>query len=326
MLDVTNVNRITNVDRIKVDRAQVIERVKLVALLGLRFWDEVSGKTIGDGLVVTTYPATRPERRVRAVSNLSGIYLLRHLPGLREFENAHADTHGWDSPPSRRLFVIEVVDDEERFQPFLMTTHLPGRDIFVWEDLSPASPPGALVDVPLYSTSTRTVPAAMAVLRADLWDPTAGPDPKGGPAAWAVIEARLPGQPTVRGIADDNGHIALIFPYPDPGSDALGSPPDSPLLSPLGGGSSLRDQQWTIKLQAAYKRLRPVSPLRNVPALPDLGDVLTQPPAILWTVFDRTELTARTLAFGKELVVKSDTFIEGSPKSVLYITPAGSPP
>ena len=316
----------TNNDRIEVDLTHVIERLTLVAPLGLCFRDEVSGKIIGDGLVVTAYPATRPERRVRAVSNLSGIYVLRHLPGLRDFENGQGPTNVWDSPPSRRPFVIEVVDDERRFQPFLMTTHLPGRDVFVWEELSPVSPPGTMVDVPLYSAPTRTVPAAMAVLRADLWDPTAGPHPKGGPAAWAVIAARMPGQPIVRGIADDKGRIALIFPYPDPGSDAFGSPLDSPLLSPPVGGSSLRHQQWTIELEAAYKRLHPVPPLRHVPALPDLGDVLTQPAAILWAAFDHTELAAKTLTFGKELVVKSDTFIEGSPKSVLYISPAGSPP
>jgi hypothetical protein len=317
----------TNIDRIEVELTQVIERLTLVAPLGLRFRDEVSGRIIGDGLVVTAYPATRPERRVRALSNPSGIYVFGHLPGLRNFENGQEPTNVGDSPLSRQPFVIEVVDDARRFQPFLFTTHLPGRDTFFWEDPPPPSPPStssAIVNVPLFSAHSRSIPAAMAVLRADLWDPRA--DSKGGPAAWAVIDAHLPGQSVVRGIADGEGRIALIFPYPDPGSDAFGSPLDSPLLSPLAGGSSLRLQEWTLALEATYKRLRPAPPLRHVPALPDLGDVLAQPPAILWTVFDHTELTVKTLTFGQELVVKSDTFIEGSPKSVLYITPAGSPP
>jgi hypothetical protein len=314
----------TKAERIQVDRAHVIDHITGVAPLGLRFRDEVSGKIIGDGLVVTVYAATRPQRRVRALSNPSGIYVLRHLPGLRAFEHGQAAENVSASPLSTQPFVIEVEDDERRFQPFLLTTHLPERDVFVWEDPSPPLSPGAIVDVPLYSAPTRMVPAAMAVLRADLWDPR--PDPEGGPAAWAVIAAHLPGQRSVRGVADDQGHIALIFPYPDPGSDVFSSPPDSPLLSPPAGSSSLRHHLWTIELEAAYTRLRPVAPFRHLPALPHLGDVITQPPATLWSAFGHTELAATTLTFGQELVVTSDTFIEGSPRSVLYITPAGSPP
>src|SRR5262249_39340010 len=64
-----------------------IERLTLVAPLGLRFWDEVSGRAVGDGLLVTVYPETQPARRVPALSNRSGIYVLHQLPGVREFTN-----------------------------------------------------------------------------------------------------------------------------------------------------------------------------------------------------------------------------------------------
>ena len=322
---------VTHIDPIEVDPTQVIERVTLVAPLGLRFWDEVSGKTIGNGLVVTAYPATNPQRRVRAFSNPSGIYVFRHLPGLRDFEHGSGDNNFWESLPPRRPFVIEVDDRERRFQPFLLTTHLPVRDVFVWEDPSPASPPSPTLGVPLYSAPSRSVPAAMAVIRAELRDPWAGPDHQGGPAAWAVIEAHIPGQPTVRGIANDKGRIALIFPYPDPGSEAFASPPDSPLLSPPAGSSSLRHQVWNIALQAAYKPMHPVPVGRATPPIPDLRDILMQPPATLWADTKRTKpLTEARLTFGQELILRSTDFttepIGGTPMSVLLITPAGSPP
>ena len=64
-----------------------------------------------------------------------------------------------------------------------------------------------------------------------------GPDRKGGPAAWAVLEAHVPGRPVVRGIADAQGRIALIFAYPEPVTNVLESPPVSSPLSPLDGST-----------------------------------------------------------------------------------------
>lgn len=199
----------STVDRMTVDVTHVIERVPRVAPLGLRFWDDVSGTTIGEGLIVTAYPRAQPDRRVRAFPNRSGLYVLRDLPGLRDFEQGEGSGAFWDSLPPRRSFIIEVVDSERRFQPFFFPADLPVRDVFVWDDPGGGSPPGTMPGVPLYSTPNRSVPAAMAVLRADLWDPGAGLTREGGPAAWAVIEARIPGRPAVRGIADERGRASL---------------------------------------------------------------------------------------------------------------------
>ena len=309
----------TPADVLKVDLTTVIERLSLVAPLGLRFWDQVSGRTIGDGLLVTAYPETQPYRRVQAFSNPSGIYVLHHVPGLREVETGQGDQGFWDHHPPQSPFVLEVVDRERRFQPFLLRLALPVRGVFNWQLPAGESPPADMLGVPLYSAPNRVVPAAMAVLRADLWDPRGGPDRTGGPAAWAVLAAHVPGQPIVRGIADAQGRVALIFAYPELVTNVLASPPLASPLSPPEGGTALRQQAWSITLQAAYE------PQDPIPALPNLDKVLAQPLARLWDDFERTELTQVTLRFGQELIVYSRD-AGGVRQSKLFITPTGSPP
>jgi hypothetical protein len=67
--------------------------------------------------------------------------------------------------------------------------------------------------------------------------------------------------------------------------------------------------------------------------LPDLRatlDQLNAPPATLWADFATLEeLAGVTLKYGQELILKSQDSITVSPpvpQSVLFITPAGSPP
>jgi hypothetical protein len=262
--------------------------------------------------MVTAYPETQPFRRVRATSNPSGTYSLHHLPGLCEFEAGAGDAAFWESQPPPLPFIVEVVDGVRRFQPFLLALALPQR-------FSVGSPPSPTLPIPLFSTASRVVPSAVAVIRADLWDPQAGPDQQGGPAAWALLEAQLPGRPPVRGLADAQGRVALIFAYPEIVTTGLTSPPDVSPLSPPGGGMSLREQVWPMTLQAAYERRDPV------PQILTLGEILAQPPARLWEVFAQTEMAQVTLRFGQELVLKSSNGA-GRLLSELWITPAGSPP
>jgi hypothetical protein len=308
-------------DGLNVDLRRIVERLTLVAPLGLRFWDEVLGKTIGDGLLVTASPETKPSLRVTACSNLSGIYVLHHLPGLREVENGVGDQDFWNAHPPQSPFIIEVLDQERRFQPFLLRLLLPVRGVYNGQLSTGDSPPIGMLGVPLFSTPTRAVPAAMAVLRADLWDPQGGQDQRGAPASWAVLEAQLPGRPVVRGMADAQGRIALIFAYPEPVTNVLESPPLMSPLSTVEGGTALRQQTWPVTLQAAY------APRHPVPATPNLDEALTQPPAQLWDVWDdvgRTELMPVTLRFGQELIVRSRD-AGRRPRPALFITPAGSP-
>jgi len=269
------------------------EQLTRVTPLGVRFWDQVSRGVVSEGLVVTVYPLGNPRRRTRAMPNRSGVFVAQNLPGLRSVEYGKGDAGFWVgvTPPSSP-FNIEVVDERGRFQPFQFTVDLPVKGLLPWAPDVADSPPSVLPVLPLYSTPARTVPAGMAVLRADLKDWIAD-----RPAAWAVLEARFDGQSPVRGIAGKDGRIALVFPYPEPLSGPLGSPPGSP---PSGERKPLLEQNWAVMLKAWYSASGMLS------NRPDLSSVfMQQPVTLLATVSPETSLDSATLEFGKELTLKT---------------------
>jgi hypothetical protein len=165
--------------------------------------------------------------------------------------------------------------------------------------------------LPLFSAPTRQAGGGLAALRATLWDALAD-----APAAWALLEARVAGHPTVRGFSDEAGRVALVFPYPEPAAFAEQSPPAAPFTK----------QEWPVQLFASYAPQRPAPPVPSLPA------ALAQPRATLWADAARTTpLTRATLRSGRELVVRSSAAAPGSPLNdtplpVLLMTPAGSPP
>jgi len=291
---------------------EIIETLSLIAPFGARFWDAVSGKIVGDGLIVEAYSPFAPWRRARAFTTVSGVYAMRDLPGLRDFENGLREEEFEDGTLPTRPFVIEVTDSQSRFLPFSFTVDLPVRGIYRWED--PLSPPDALPGVPLFSAPTRLSPPAMAAIRADLQEPN------GAPAAWAIIEARTPDGKTFRGMADQQGRVALIFPYPEPVMESISSPPDLGIVSPPAAGRSLKDQEWLIELRAFYLHANPV------PTMPDLRVALTQPEATLWSEYQMFEMTESTLRFGQELTLRSRDPADGSEESFLLVEPGESPP
>lgn len=306
---------------------QILESLTIVAPLGLRFRDVATGYFVGDGLSVALYQPGKPAGKVQAFANRSGVYVIHHAPGLRAFEQGKGDADFWNNAPPRKNFVVAVTDAEHRFQPFQFTAALPVRGFFNFVSPTVGSPPDMVASIPLFSSPARSVPGGMAVLRADLWD-------SGGdmPAACAVLEAYIDDRLAARGLADDQGRIALIFPHPAPRPFAISSPPiNSP---PETTGPPLTTQVWPISLRALYE---PASPLPLLPGefgpepqLPDLQVMLSQREATLWADTERTEpLGEIGLSYGRELIVKSRPSISLSPparQSVLFITPAGSPP
>ena len=305
---------------------QILERLTMVAPLGLRFHDAATGAFVASGLSVTVYPANNSARRVEAFVNRSGTYVLHHAPGLRAFEGGAGDENFWNNLPPSQPYVVEVVDLERRFQPFRFEAELPSaRGLFNWLppfEPSPPSPPAAMKSVPLYSAPARRLDSGMAIIRADLWNPV-----RRAPAARAVLEAWMGGALQARGISDERGSIALIFPYPKPSDAPLSSPDESP---PVNKNVPLLEQAWELTLDAGYA---PASPPATTPSLPDLRatlDQLNAPPAKLWIDFAaQEELASVTLRYGQELILKSqdsNTVSPPAPQSVLFITPAGSPP
>lgn len=273
-------------------RTIVLERVTRVTPLGIRFWDDVTARVISDGLVVEVYPSGEPTRRMAARANRFGTFVLPRLPGARDpaFELGVGDAGSWQRLQSRP-YVIEVCDRHGCFQPFTVNQALPTQGVAILPCPLPASPP--MKAVPIFSSPARPVPEGMAVLRAELLAHMPG-QAVPVPASWAVLVAHLAGQPPARGVADREGRVAVIFPYPEPIAN-----PARPMSPPYPSGQSLWDQEWPVRLEAFYD---PVAP---PPWVPDLCRTLAQGPASLWADSSGTRpLPDQTLRYGQELIVR----------------------
>lgn len=285
----------------------VLERLARVTPLGVRFWDEATHAAIAEGLMVSVYPSGEPLRRTSARPNSINTFVLPQLPGPRivEEEFGEGDDEFWKQVHPRP-FVIEVIDQRGSYQPFVMTVSLPFRGHAVPPFVATGSPPSEVV--PLFPTASRPIPAGIAVVRADLQTPL---PPRPGeprrlrPASWAVLEAQVGTLPPVRGVADREGRVAVLFPYPEPRPS-----PARPASPPYPGGTSLQEQKWPVRLTVFYE------PETPTPDIPDLRRTLDQLPAVASIEDGGTRpLGDEELRYGQELIVRS-----------VVVTPAGSPP
>jgi hypothetical protein len=294
------------------NRVAVLEHLTRVTPLGVRFRDAATSGYVSWGLTAEVYPSGQPERRTSGVVNRSDVFAFQNLPGLREIEFGAGDDAFWTAHPPQFPFVLEVSDTQGRFLPFALNVLLPVRRLLGYQVNSPLSSPlsgqssSSRAALPIFSAPSRAALDGLGTLRAEIVDVATG-----APAAWAVVEAKGPGQALVTGVADEGGRVMLPLPYPKP-VVTLGSP-GSPAL-PITG------QSWSIDITVRYRRRTPV------PAVPDLGDLLTQPGATAWRDTAATvPLTQATLEFGRDVVLASLTGAN-LPAAHLFITPAGSPP
>lgn len=258
------------------------ETLTIRTLLGYRFLDAATDRPVSGRLRVTAQ-SVGGGRTVEAYRTASGAYAFGLLPGLRAYTYP-----GAEAPPAPREFWVEVVDLEGRFLPVAHRVTLP-RDA--------GSPPSesALVTFYLFSAPSRPVPSGLAVVRADLVDPTAEP-PAGrseAPAAHAVLEVEVDGA-THLGLADEHGRVLVLFPYPAVSVTLSGSPPS--------GESPLGEQTWDATVRVRYepdaRRSRPGS---DVPELASLRD---QAPAAPFGSPPGPEMPV-VLRFGEDLVLRS---------------------
>jgi hypothetical protein len=284
----------------------IAETVTRTALLGVRFWDRVTGRAIADGLELVE---TRSGLHAR--SGPSGVFSFHDLPGLRASSFGAGDAPFWASPPVHTRFTFRLRDGARRFLPFRITDiDLPARGLFA-EDCGPASalagsPPDSVVGaVPLFSAPSRIVPGGIAAIRADLEDATTGQ-----PAAWAVLEASAAGAPVYRGIADERGRVVVFLPYPEVPWHGSSPPP---------GSQPLSSQTWQVTLTVRYSPAGASPPFPD-PAQgepPDLCAVLTQSEGMmLGSASPDTQLGQQTLSFGRELVLRTPG------RTVLLVHPA----
>lgn len=281
---------------------RVLETIGRVSPLGCRFYDAVQDRIVYEGLQVTAYLLSTPEKRRSAVVTRSGAFSFRQIPCLTALEFGMGDDDYWQSLPPAKKAAVEVIDLQGQFQPFWFEVDVPMKGLVVSICGETSSPPESSVGIPLYSAPTRSVKEGIAVLRAQLWDAT-----EDVPASWAYIEVWNGTTLRRRGIADREGRLAIFFPYPDLDVLAPGSPPLD--TQPLHG------KVWSLEIRGHYQRWDPV------PDIPNICEVLAQPTAQLWSGDSPlSPLSTVQLEYGRELVVKS------TPRSELLISTAGSPP
>jgi hypothetical protein len=299
-----------------------------VAAFGVRFLDDHGGRPVAEGLEVVAWPGADRRQSCPVLLNGTDVYTLPDAPGLLAAGRGEGDDAYWSGAPSRP-FTFEVQDRLGRYHPFRFTASLPFRGLFRLACGSPPVPaqlpPGGPRDgVPLFTGPSRPRTPGCVVLRAELWDADAG-----APAAWALLQARTPGQalrgePPRQALADHRGCVALHFPLPDE-RDFDGGSFDSPSGAT---GTELGSRTFLVELAAQHGGLpAPPPPGPVPPPVPDLCAALSQPPALLW---DRRgpsplQLTAVTLRLGEERFLRSsDT--GGAPAAALLLTRSSSPP
>lgn len=272
----------------------VLEHVTRTALLGVRFWDRVTGRPVADGLQVV-----EPVSGTVASVGPSGVFAFHDLPGFAASAYGAGDEEFWASPPERADVRFALTDATGRFVPYTFDADVPARGLFSEDCGLPASPPDVIGALPLFSTASRTVASGMARVTADLVDASTG-----DAAAYAVLEVQAPSMLTQRGVADADGRVAVLFAYPEPPPDPGGSPPP--------GSRALTAQTWPLTLTVHY------APAATAAFdAPDLCAVLTQPAGtLLGHASPPDPLGPQTLAFGRELALRT------SGHSELLVLPA----
>jgi len=235
------------------DLRKGFDRVLRRAQLGVQFRDALDRRVVADGLRVDLLDAHRPAKNVRLHPNPSGVFVAHGLPGLNGF--AEPET---SSPPGidPGRFSLVVRDTWSRFVDARVGLDLPSDGLFQPACLS-ASPGDAPPHVPLYSASTRPLPGAVAVVRADL---RLASNPE-RPASWARVELWLGTVRLAVGVADRDGGLVLLCPLPTPREPTRRA-------SPPAGFDRMR---WDVSLRAHW------NPAHRSEAVPELCDIHAQP-------------------------------------------------
>jgi len=286
----------------------LMDSVEIRSPLGIIFRDTVTGDAIGSGLQVTAQKvgARWPDAGItKAHVNRSGVWVFRHLDGLRKSEMGGGFPEDSGSPLTHPQYRIEVQDLAGRFLPFSFVAELPEDGLFKWPPVPTQPFPWA--DVPLFSAPQRPVPPACAVIRSLLVRPDESA------AAWALVEASV----TVRsreirafGVTDSNGSLAIMFPWPELTGLYFSSPLD---------GANLAAQSWDVNF-SAWGDFDSI--VGNVADLDAILKRLGQPADhLLAGSSTPEEYFSANLTFGAELIVPEQSVAPGQ-KRELIISPA----
>jgi hypothetical protein len=269
------------------------------ALLGLLCRDAVGGRVVSEGLRLELTDTLRPALRQPLLRNGSGVFVLHGLPGWPRFGEDFSGLLGTDSPPvspaltSRPTdgrYTLHATDTLGRYLPWRCPVELPGDGLLA-SPLEPLSP-GPLSEpaLPLFAASNAPLPAAHAVVRAELRS-LATPSGATRALPWAWCELWLGSQRLAAAPADAAGRVLLLAPLP---RTREGTRRASPAM-PADRG------QWTVTLRAFW------SAAQNAAVPPDLSTLAQQPEvALLQRSSPPLPLPAQTLLADAALIVRSD--------------------
>lgn len=266
------------------------ERIRVVAPLGIRFWDPALNVPVVEGLEVEAFPERRPEQRCPAYLTTSGIFAFRGLPGLRSAEYPE-DGEAVPSPPVSRRFLVEVRDRRNRFLPTLFGVDAPFAGVF--PNAVPASspaqrPPGFY----LFSGADRAALSTLAVIRAQLADSVTGEA-----ARHAVLEVHHDGQLLQVGLADERGAVAVFMPYPAFADPSLAATHGSPAAEAF-------EQSWDLRFRVRYQ---PATLAWPAGPIPELRSLFAQAPAtfLMGSGPPPVPELGAELVFGRELILRT---------------------
>jgi hypothetical protein len=308
-----------------------LETLARTVPLGLRCVDIATRSQVSSGLSVTALPTDRPARPAAAYLTRSGVYALRDLPGLREFE-FRDDPGAVTSPPaspSGREFAVFVEDARGGYLPYAMRLTLPRAQ---------------LLTTFLFPAPARPRSSGLTTIRGGLRDSTRlAADGSATPARFARVEAQYEATspPTLYvALADWRGEFALFLPEPNP----LRPPGGGPVTSPeLPGRPIISELRWPVTLRFFYEPQgqqfittdergrvevltgqtegvtdRPPDAARYFPVLPSL---LNQSAAEVFAVAGASGPPGAALEaeieFGKDLVARTD----GAQDSGVWLVP-----
>ena len=291
---------------------RVLERLTRTAPFGVRFWDVAARTSLVDGLLVEVFRRANPDARRIARANPSAIYVAHDVPGLADFQSSGAGPNElWGTPADD--YRVEVRDPYGRFLPIAFDALLPMRGLFTWlapwfsppvpialaaDEGSPPQP--MLARVPLFSAPSRGV-TDIAMVYAQLQDAATG-----APGAWYLLEARVDGRPRGLGMADADGRVAVMFPYPEPPRRLI-SPP-----------VNRDDFTWELELVAYGVTTSPPRPVPNVPDLAEVLATLDTPRDVI--VPTDSPAASLRLAYRQALTVRSGG-AAGADASLLLVAP-----
>jgi hypothetical protein len=289
---------------------RVLEQLDTFTPLGIRFWDPVLDRPIVDGLQVTAWPMSSPNRQINATRSRSDVFTFRWLPGMRPIEHRYPDPGLFDaSVPQRRPFIVTVTDLRSRYLPaaFRVDLPLPYDGVFLAES-STSIPDSTPRGVYLFSSASRRTNELLTAVRGELVDQVTR-----SPVPWAHVIVGAPHGAVFHGLADESGRFAVFMPFPSL-EEGFGGSPGS-----FGHGTPIGERGWDITL-AVNAQPGVLAALPGTP-LPDYRSVLSQLPAELWdaepdpSVLSASQLSLR-LRFGEELIVRTANLAQ------LLVTPA----